>query len=134
MTYRQAKIDMVSLWTPMGARDPVCAICGRPTHNPNAHHLFESRRFTLDEVWNLVPVCNQMEGDCHTVAHTRRRGKLVCANVAYWFWGKGDRDAGREYIMARILGQGYKTRVELPPVANSEEVLEVLARVKAQFK
>ena len=118
MTYREAKAAMIELWDTSGTGCVPCAICGHLAHNPECHHIFESRRFAHTALWNLVPVCNQGDGDCHQVAHTKE-GKVEAAQAAYLVHGNGDREVGHAWVQEQIDREGYKCPPSIPEVQDA---------------
>ena len=97
-SYLAAKAAMIRLWTPLGHRFPVCAVCGEPTVSPRGHHIFLSRHFVLKDIRNLVPVCNPCRGVCHTLAHSGL--DYLATQRLYYVVGHGDPEAGRDIVLS----------------------------------
>lgn len=95
-SYLFSKVFMYRWWTPMGTSWPVCAVCGRPSRTPEAHHLFVSRRFELLSVLNIVPVCSQGGAACHQQAHGWK--KEVLKELMYRRLGDGDLELGKSIV------------------------------------
>lgn len=121
--YEQAKLKMVRLWTPWDGRPqfgakllPICAVCLKPIRMaPAAHHAVLGRfyQWAYRGLWNIAPVHQQPEGDCHDVAHGGYRGLII--QRLYYIVGKGNVVLGRQMIAA-LLARDMRGKVELPEV------------------
>jgi len=98
--YFAAKLAMYMLWRPGSTLYPHCAVCGRPCITPpEAHHVFLSQRYTVahNDLRNLAPVHNQMDGPCHQ-KRAHGNAKQVIANRLYLVLGDGDAEKGRAIV------------------------------------
>jgi hypothetical protein len=116
--YLQAKAAMVRLWTPLqpDLTLPICAVCGWGAVNPEAHHVI-SRRYAKCDIRNMVPVCNQGNGDCHQQAQGRK--KYIAIQRLYYVIGGGDPIAGRECVLSATMEWFAKSTIRIPPVDGS---------------
>jgi len=107
-SYQQAKLMMVRLWTPITRPlpwkfrlMPICAACLKPINlAPAAHHAILSQRYEWARcaLWNLAPVHQSPEGDCHDrLAHGAYRDIVI--QRLYWIVGNGDPEAGKQIIV-----------------------------------
>lgn len=117
-TYWAAKMAMVALWTTDRKHHYVrCAVCGRETKWPEAHHLYLSQRYKQAkcDLRNVVPVCNPRDSPkCHAL-RVHGQGKEVAANRHYRILGKGDPHVGRQIVVNAATKWGM-TKTYIPEV------------------
>ena len=116
--YWMAKMEMIRLWTTDPGRSLVqCAVCGRESRHPNAHHLYLSRqnKKAKNDVRNIVPVCNTCESPkCHG-ERVYGEGAVKAANRQFRILGSGDPHKGRQIVVDAVKEWGI-TYVAIPEV------------------